>query len=745
MSAPHATLAVQILWDPALPVAGLLLVAALLAGATVWSRRGLVARLGMRRIWPIVATRGLLFLLLLFALLDPFLKRERVLSDGRQLLILQDVSASMEVRDDATSRRADRAQQLIDRVKRELPAGVRVRTRCFDAALLPEDVRARAAGVPVGTDIGRVLSEVAQHVETTETAAIMLVTDGGDEPIQPTSLPAAPVLVLGVGGDLARVPDVAIAGVEFPEIVETDASFGISADLVATGPAKFRNSLRQVSVSLLRLQDAVWTKADQRVADLRNSRCRVVFTTTCAQPGTARFRLVVDPVPGEATTLNNQRAVGVEVRRKSLNVLYFSRRLGADLKMLRQELGSDPAISFTALYRSSGERFTVQLPPERVAVLAENELEKGFPVELDHLQRFDCLIFGSFPAHEWAAAEMKAVLQFVEQGGGVILLGGDDSFDGGGYHLSPLAPLLPWRCTSTASSLQRAMCPVSIAPAAEQHPAVAGLRELLETGESNHLPATVLVSSVNTPGDPLPGAEVLLEAGVAGRRMPLVLEQRYGKGRVLVVASNTSWLWARDAGVSALFYRRFWRQSVRAVCGQAEGGRLLQVSWNKTTFRPGEHAVGTVRAPGVPDVRLHATITGAEGAVPLALSGPDNGSWKLDWMLTSRGIWTLQVTAERGGETLDVYRKTLTVAPLPDEGSRLARQDVELARLAARCQGAYVPEEQAATLGAQLAVYLKPTTQVENQSLVSGSPWFLLLVLGTVLAELALRRRLNLL
>ena len=217
-------------------------------------------------------------------------------------------------------------------------------------------------------------------------------------------------------------------------------------------------------------------------------------------------------------------------------------------------------------------------------------------------------------------------------------------------------------------------------------------------------------------------------------------------GRVLTMASNTSWLWAREAGASSLFYRRFWRQAVRAVCGQTEGGRVLQVSWNKTSFRPGDRIVGTVRTPGVSDVRLRATVTSADGGMrPLTAAGPDNGVWQVEWLLESRGVWTIQLTAERNGETLEVYRKTLAVSPLPDEGIRLARQDAELTRLAARCHGAYVPEEQAETLGAQLASYLRPVSRVENRSLVSDGPWFLLLVVLTVLAELALRRRLNLL
>ena len=624
---------VRLDWQPALPVVAVVVLAVCFAAAIGWARRGLVARFGVRRAWPILAARGLLFLLVLIALLDPLVRRNIARQEQRQVLVLEDVSASMQVRDGADTRAA-RASRLIDRVRADVPSGIHVLVRRFDTGLRPDDAPAANAKEPAGTDIGAALSEAATRLETPDTAAVLLVTDGGDEPIQPTRLPTAPLLVLATGSAGSDWPNVAIAQTEAPEVVEKEATFTISADLAATGPTAFRNALRQVGVTVQRLQEGNWVPLERRTADLRNGRCRVSFSTACTEPGTAQYRVAVEPVDGERTTLDNRRTLRVEVRRKTLDVLYFSRRLGADLKMLRQELGTDPGMTFTALYRSTGERYTVQAPPEGAAVLGEGELAKGFPTDLEHLRRFDCLVLGSFPAQEWSADEMKALLQFVEQGGGVILLGGDDSFDGGGYQVSPLQPLLPWRCNGSVSSLLRETFVVSVPPSAEQSPAVAGLREVMTAGGTNGAPVTLAVTSLNFPGDPLPGAEVLLEATSVGRKAPLVLMHHYGKGRILTVASNTTWLWAREPGASALFYRRFWRQSVRAVCGQTEGGRVLQVTWNKTVFRPGERVVASVRAPGATDVRLRATVTGPDGTHPLTVGpGQEPGTWQVEWSL----------------------------------------------------------------------------------------------------------------
>ena len=193
-------------------------------------------------------------------------------------------------------------------------------------------------------------------------------------------------------------------------------------------------------------------------------------------------------------------------------------------------------------------------------------------------------------------------------------------------------------------------------------------------------------------------------------------------------------------------------QEVALPAGGAEVAVPVDAAWGPgayiavTVFRPGERVVASVRMPGAADARLRATVTGPDGTHPLTAGpGQEPGTWQVEWLLEARGVWTVQFTAERGGEALEVFRKTLSVAPLPDEGSHLARQDAELERLAAAGHGLYVREEQADALAATLAAYLRPVVRSETRALTSGGPWFVLGVLAAVLAELALRRRLNLL
>jgi uncharacterized membrane protein len=738
-------------WNPALPLVLVCAIVALLVAAFVYAYRRLTARFGRRRAWPVLAARGVLFLLLLVALVDPVVRRLTRPDDARRVLVLMDDSASMGVSDGQVARR-QRARAALASLRESLPARVHLDVRLFADRLTGQAPDSASAGAtpaapaanaaePVGTDIGAVLDEAAERAESDDVAAVVLLSDGGDEPIRAPKLPRAPLAVVGFGEDGSRWSNVAVKQVVAPESVEKQAAFTVEVDLTASGPAAFLQRQEQVSVVLLRQDGARWTPLATQWAKLAGGRARVAFETRCEEPGQVLFRVQAATVPGELSPLDNRRTFPVDVRREALDVLYYSRRLGADLKMLRQELGTDPALTFTALYRTLGERFTVQ----GTQVATEEELTRGFPTDPERLRRFDCIILGSFPAHEWSAEEMKVLLAFVEQGGGLVWLGGEESFDGGGYGFTPLQPLLPWELAGGESSLQRGSFAVSVPSLAAGQPAVAGLRELLAETGTNGLARTPSVSSINAPAALRAGSEVLMEAELPGRRAALVILHRYGKGRIVTVASNTTWQWARESGASAQFYRRFWRQAVRAVCGQSEGGRVLQVTWNKNLYRPGDPVVAGVRLGETAGVQLKASLSGPGGTVPLPVNAAGSPeAWQVEWVLRSRGAGTFVLTAERGGEVIETYRRTIPVAPLPDEGSRLACNTAELGRLGGKGSGFYLPEEQAGELATRLATLVQPASRTDTRSVVSGSPWFLAAVLIAALAELAFRRRLNL-
>ena len=68
----------------------------------------------------------------------------------------------------------------------------------------------------------------------------------------------------------------------------------------------------------------------------------------------------------------------------------------------------------------------------------------GVPSELNELLNYDALMLSDVPATAFRPGAMEAVKSYVrEMGGGLVMLGGENSFGPGGYHRTPIEETLP--------------------------------------------------------------------------------------------------------------------------------------------------------------------------------------------------------------------------------------------------------------------------------------------------------------
>ncbi len=71
---------------------------------------------------------------------------------------------------------------------------------------------------------------------------------------------------------------------------------------------------------------------------------------------------------------------------------------------------------------------------------------EGLPRDLAELQGFECLLLSNVPATAMTLQQMDLLRTYVQDlGGGLIMLGGDQSFGLGGYYKTPLEEILPVR------------------------------------------------------------------------------------------------------------------------------------------------------------------------------------------------------------------------------------------------------------------------------------------------------------
>lgn len=95
--------------------------------------------------------------------------------------------------------------------------------------------------------------------------------------------------------------------------------------------------------------------------------------------------------------------------------------------------------------------------PTKLRILARLLRQNGFivtlgqasklPSEQTELASFDAIVLSDIPALAWSPDQMRALRHYVKDlGGGLVMLGGHESFGLGGYYKTPIEEVLPVEC-----------------------------------------------------------------------------------------------------------------------------------------------------------------------------------------------------------------------------------------------------------------------------------------------------------
>ena len=722
-------------WNPSF---GPVVTATIILGIGVYCYllfRRLVARHGPKNSWLLLAPKILLLTLLILALLDPDLKLSGGNSTPAKVIILQDISSSMDLRDDGSSTRSERAARLINELESSVPSSIQFQVLPFDTAL-HEAGYVPKSGTDRGTDLAGMFMALSAQAHLADADGIVVVTDGGDETVELAQPPTQPVGMIGVGAPPESWNDIGVGAVTAPASVEENSQFDLEADVYARHGTP--GNLGSIKVSLEEGRDNKWTEVQSENIDLSAGQAAALFHVQVNGTGALRYRVRLPELPGELTYANNTRVVNVQVQQRALHVLYFTQEIGVDYKYLRAELGTDPGVVFTAMYRVLEDQFTVQ--GDRTGF---QDLAQGFPTKDDVLKRYDCLILGSFAANQFTDEQQQTLARYVENGGALILLGGELSFGRGGYADSKLAPLMPWTIRDDEPDLATGSFPVAVSPSGAAVEFTSGLREDLGIAGGASL------DSLNRPGGLRPGAIGLLDATVGDHTEPVVAWQHYGKGQVLGIATNTLWKWAAAGQETRALYGRFWRQAVRGLTKKLEGGTLLGIRWNREHYRPGEEAVVEAQVRETSDggnIRLVGALSGPGGDKEIDLT-PVTGQadlYSAKIPLPQRGDYTFRLSAYAGTRLAESYERALLVEPLVEEGANPELKEAYLRQIAEKSRGVYTDEKNLEPIKAYLRGQVVAQQTSVAVPLVNFWNIFPILIILVLISEWLLRRRLNL-
>lgn len=681
----------------------------------------------------ILGPRFFLILFFIFAIFDPIEIKEIEQKNKKKILFLFDVSSSMDIRDNFSSRQL-RSRELSQKGQQEFPSFISVVTWEFDTSLHKEAIK-NFDGIR-GTDLGACLSSLSLENDLNSYAGIVLFTDGGDEEIEGLPLPHVPLYILGIGSAPSLWNDISISSLAVPSSVEQEARFEIQIEALASfgGEKNFKKKLSSVKAVLQKDLDGKWETIAAKNINLSRQKMNVVFKITAGKElKREKYRIFLENIAGEISFLNNERTFFVDIQKKSLHILYFSRELGSDFKILRSELARDPGITFSSLLRISSERFLLQ--GQRIA--GDESLSSGFPEDKEVLKLYDCIILGSFPYQDWNEKQEQALLQYVEEGGSVVFLGGENSFGLGKYGSSKLSPLFPWQISDSEERLLYGDFPVVWY--FHKHKITEGLEEFHTESSS--------LKSLNQPGPLRHAAISLLDASTTKGKTSVIALQPFGRGQSLGIASNMLWIWARTSENLKSLYGKFWRQAVRNIDKSSDSGQIVSLEWDKNFYRPGETASLKIRAKAAREgaVLLNASITKEKKSQEISLQPSiESNCHSARLFFPEKGEYSIRVVAYQKDKILETYEKKILIEPLLPEGSRLEVKEKFLTSLASKTDGFFMPESQSRLFFSKIRERFLSIKNIKEISLVKETPFFFM-ILGMLVLEWTIRRSMNLL
>ena len=696
----------------------------------------------LRQTAILLLPKVLIVLLLILAYFDPVRSVIRKPKKDKKIMVLVDSSSSMDCEDEPGGRRVERANKLLQKLSQQLESLIDIETLHFDMDVhesgdsKPETDRIR------GTNLAKSLVTMADTASDAEYMAAILLTDGGDELVRNPRLPQVPLHVASVGTSPETWDDLAIADVTAPTIVEAGGKLEVSADIQARfGSREFRTKVQMARVRLEEKQQDQWQVRGSEYVRFDNPKTRARFSVDApAEPGPKVFRINVQNMPGELSELNNTRNFELEVREDTLHVLFFAQELGWDFAMIRKELARDPSVELTALFRVSEQRFVVQGSRQP----GDEQLEAGFPKSKGVLDLFKCVIVGSFGASQWRQDQLKALSDYVRDGGAVIFLGGEKSFGQGGYAGTSIEPLFPWRISSAQSKFQIGQFSVSVPPAAMANTIIAETARIISQEES------ASVESVNLEGPVKTGAVTLLEALVAGRSVPLISMQRFGQGQTMAIATNTLWKWRRASAELIEAHGHFWRQAVKNMTGWEEGQRFISVTWDQEQYNPGDSAAATIRIAGRHEadklnLKAESTVEGKTTPVSVEPVMGRGNTYKAKVAFTKSAEYAFELQAMVGERILESYQRKIAVGTKLNEGANLEVDHAFLSSLASQGGGMYFPEGQFDSLIGTLRSRLLGRVVSMEIPLIQDKFIYILIFVGILMLEWIIRRKMNLL
>ncbi len=544
-------------------------------------------------------------------LVEPKRRATRPVPRANLLPILVDSSRSMQIK--ASREASSRFDDVIESLSEESPWLTRlsqsfdVRRYRFDRRLESVNTFTDLKATGTASSIAGSMLSLSQRLDGRPIGGVMLFTDGNstDQGMPDggswadLGFPVYPVVTHRdhETKDL-RIVDISVAETDFESAPTTVT---VRVDSTGLGDESVVIALSDVS--------GKWSE-EQTVKVGDDSPAEATFRFRPEHPGLNFFSALVfaevdrDVIKneqldlavssyGEATLVNNRRIVTAVRNSGPYRVLYVAGRPNWEFKFLRRALDSDAEIQLVGLVRIANKEAKFNFRDRgvsdtnplfaglgkdeediasqydepvilRFGVKESDELSEGFPDSDEELFAYHAVILDDLETGFFSQDQMLRLRRFVSsRGGGLLMLGGQESFASKSFGDSPLGELSPVyapRAGSTVSVSESGGLESGISDA---DPSTSGSYELTREGllqpwtrlrdteqaESERARELPTFQTINQVGEVKPGASRLATVSSIGpggnvSKSTAIAVQRFGKGRTAAIPIGDLWRWS---------------------------------------------------------------------------------------------------------------------------------------------------------------------------------------------------------
>jgi hypothetical protein len=554
----------------------------------------------------------------------------------------------------------------------------------------------------------------------------------------------APVYAVPIGST-ADIQDVAIIDVYTSGLVAKKDTVRVHVTIEAHG---FDGQVTKVElVAHSREGETVLATKELVLSGTEQQQVELTFVAEESGPQYLEVRVPEHPNESQQLRANNHDVTYVRVSEKKLKVLLLDGRPRWDFRFLKNALRRDNGVA--GRLSTDDPEVVVETEWRRMSAA---EQAKALPATIEEISEYDVIILGDVSPELLNREREDLLIRAVQEHGvGLIVEAGPEYMPHAyGPDFQELLPVVVKEGVAGREAKVFEPFRMEVSASGAVHET---MRLYEDIGRNqvvwSRMPEYYWCAAVERPAA---GAEVLAwnpSVRLAQGKLPLISWHAAGEGKVMFIATDSTWLWRRTVGDR--FFYKFWGQSLRSMAARDEsGGAKSFIEVRPVRVQPGEEATIELTAfvddEGKPreEPELVVAINGPGGSSSIKLQRDPRrtGRYRGSFLPTEAGKHAVSYTPpsgdpEQGAEAL------LNVMIAPEEFRQPQLNRATLAGLAQATGGSLIPVDQLASLERKLTGKTL-TTKRQDQATIWDN-WLVLVILVLVYSiDVGIRRLMGL-